>query len=116
MAAAAGSISGGLQTGTVLENDGTHVVFNGTGNTMTKNIGGTVTQTILNNDAGFHLLILQARHTSALVSFLTSSVGAELLQKLWNQKGSPASYEIAVYSEMIDDHPVKTWPEQEEPA
>lgn len=59
---------------------------------------------------GFHLMILQARHTSALVSFLTSSVGAEELQKLWKQKGSPASYEVAVYSEMIDDHPIKTWP------
>ena len=59
---------------------------------------------------GFHLLILQARHTSALVSFLTSSVGADQLQKLWKQKGSPVNYEVVVYSEMIDDHPIKTWP------
>jgi hypothetical protein len=59
---------------------------------------------------GFHLMVLQARHTSALVSFLTSSMGAEQLQKLWKQKGSPAYYEVAVYSEMIDDHPIKTWP------
>lgn len=60
--------------------------------------------------SGFHLMILQARHTSALISFLTSSLGAEDLQKLWKQKGSPASYEVVVYSEMIDDHPIKTWP------
>ena len=59
---------------------------------------------------GFHLMILQARHTSALVSFLTSSAGADQLQKLWKQKGAPANYEVVVYSEMIDDHPVKTWP------
>jgi hypothetical protein len=59
---------------------------------------------------GLHLMILQARHTSALVSFLTSSAGAEQLQKLWKQKGSPANYEVAVYSEMVDDHPIKTWP------
>jgi hypothetical protein len=58
----------------------------------------------------FHLMILQARHTSALVSFLTSSAGADQLQKLWKQKGSPPNYEVVVYSEMIDDHPVKTWP------
>jgi hypothetical protein len=58
----------------------------------------------------FHLMILQARYTSALVSFLTSSAGADQLQKLWKQKGSPASYEVAVYSEMVDDHPIKTWP------
>lgn len=58
----------------------------------------------------FSLLILQARHTSALVSFLTSSAGAGQLQKLWKQKGSPANYEVAVYSEMVDDHPIKTWP------
>ena len=58
----------------------------------------------------FHLMILQARYTSALVSFLTSSSGADQLQKLWKQKGSPASYEVAVYSEMVDDHPIKTWP------
>jgi len=59
---------------------------------------------------GYHLMILQARHTSALVSFLTSSAGAEQLQKLWKEKGSPADYEVAVYSEMVDDHPIKTWP------
>jgi hypothetical protein len=59
---------------------------------------------------GFHLMILQARHTSALVSFLTSSAGADQLQKLWKQKGSPANYELVVYSEMNNDHPIKTWP------
>jgi hypothetical protein len=59
---------------------------------------------------GFHLMVLEARHTSALVSFLTSSAGAEQLRTLWKQKGSPANYEVAVYSEMVDDHPIKTWP------
>jgi len=59
---------------------------------------------------GYHLMILQARHTSALVSFLTSSAGAEQLQKLWKLKGSPASYEVIVESEMVDDHPIRTWP------
>jgi len=59
---------------------------------------------------GFRLMVLQARHTSALVSFLTSSAGAEQMQKLWKQKGSPANFEVAVYSEMVDDHPIKTWP------
>jgi hypothetical protein len=59
---------------------------------------------------GFHLMILQARHTSALVSFLTSSAGADQLQKLRKQKGSPANYELVVYSEMNNDHPIKTWP------
>jgi hypothetical protein len=57
-----------------------------------------------------HLLILASRHTSALVSFLTSASGLEQLEKLWKAKGSPEYYEIIVNSEMNGLELVRFWP------
>lgn len=47
-----------------------------------------------------HLLILAGRHTSALVSYLTSSEGLAQLDRAWNAKGAPEYYEMIVSAEM----------------
>ena len=57
-----------------------------------------------------HLLILGSRHTSALVSLLTSANGLEQLERLWKAKGSPDYYEVAVNSEMNGADLVRFWP------
>jgi hypothetical protein len=57
-----------------------------------------------------HLLILAARRTSALVSFLTSSSGLDQLEGIWKAKGSPEFYEVVVNSEMDGESLVKFWP------
>jgi hypothetical protein len=56
-----------------------------------------------------HLLILSSRHTSALVSFLTSTSGLDELERIWKQKGSPEFYEVLLNSEMDDDMVVRFW-------
>ena len=56
-----------------------------------------------------HLLILSSRHTSALVSFLTSTSGLDELERIWKQKGSPDFYEVLLNSEMDNDTLVKFW-------
>jgi hypothetical protein len=57
-----------------------------------------------------HLLILAARHTSALVSFLTSANGLDQLDRLWKANGSPEYFETVVNSEMNNDELVRFWP------
>jgi Transcriptional regulatory protein, C terminal len=57
-----------------------------------------------------HLLILAGRHTSALVSFLTSSDGLAQLDRLWKEKGSPEYYEAVVNAEMDGATLVRFWP------
>lgn len=47
-----------------------------------------------------HLLVLAGRHTSALVSFLTSTEGLTQLDRLWQAKGAPEYYEAIVNAEM----------------
>ena len=47
-----------------------------------------------------HLLILQGRHTSALIRFLTSSAGIASLNKIWRAHGSPRYYEAVVNVEV----------------
>ena len=56
-----------------------------------------------------HVLILSSRHTSALVSFLTSTSGLDELERMWKQKGSPEFYEVLLNAEMDDDMLVKFW-------
>jgi hypothetical protein len=56
------------------------------------------------------LLILASRHTSALVSFLTSANGLEQLDRMWKAKGSPDYYEVVVNSEMNGLDLVRFWP------
>lgn len=57
-----------------------------------------------------HLLILASRHTSALVSFLTSTNGLEALEAMWKQKGSPEFFEVVINSEMGGRGLVHSWP------
>ena len=62
------------------------------------------------SSANTRLLILASRHTSALVSFLTSTHGLELLRNMWRQKGSPEFFEVVVDSEMGGRGLVRFWP------
>lgn len=57
-----------------------------------------------------HLLVLASRHTSALVSMLTSSNGLEEMEGLWRSKGSPQYYEVAVQTEMNGMNMVRSTP------
>jgi hypothetical protein len=57
-----------------------------------------------------HLLILASRHTSALVSFLTSTNGLDQLARLWKEKGSPEYYEIVLNAEISGRGLVRFWP------
>jgi hypothetical protein len=56
------------------------------------------------------LLILASRHTSALVSFLTSTNGLDQLARLWKAQGSPNYYEVAINAELSGRGLVKFWP------
>lgn len=47
-----------------------------------------------------HLLILAGRHTSALVSFLTSQEGQDQLTRFWSAQHSPEFFEVVVEAEM----------------
>ena len=62
------------------------------------------------HDGKTHLLILASRHTSALVSTLTSGNGLDQIERLWRSKGSPAYFEMAVNSEMDGMDLVRSWP------
>jgi hypothetical protein len=57
-----------------------------------------------------HLLILASRHTSALVSFLTSTNGLDQLARLWKAKGSPEYYELVLNAELSGRGLVRFWP------
>lgn len=57
-----------------------------------------------------HLLILASRHTSALVSFLTSTNGLDQLARLWKAKGSPEYYEVVLNAELSGRDLVRFWP------
>lgn len=62
------------------------------------------------SSANTRLLILASRHTSALVSFLTSTHGLDLLGNMWKAKGSPEFFEVVVDSEMGGRGLVRFWP------
>jgi hypothetical protein len=57
-----------------------------------------------------HLLILQARYSSSLVTFLTSSAGIDQLEKMRRTHGSPPYYEAVVFAEMDADRVIRVWP------
>jgi hypothetical protein len=59
---------------------------------------------------GKKLLILQSRHTSALVSMMTSKVGDSLFQKMYAAHGSPTYFEMVVMNEAEGDHIIRSWP------
>jgi hypothetical protein len=56
------------------------------------------------------LLILASRHTSALVSFLTSTNGLDQLSRMWKAKGAPEYYEVVVNAELSGRELVRFWP------
>jgi hypothetical protein len=58
----------------------------------------------------FKLLIMQSRHTSALVSMLTSQVGNSLFEKIYRNHGSPRYFELVVNIETEGDHIIRSWP------
>ncbi len=62
------------------------------------------------HDGKTRLLILGSRHTSALVSTLTSGNGLDQIERLWRSKGSPPYFEMAVNSEMDGMDLVRSWP------
>ncbi len=62
------------------------------------------------NSGQTHLLVLASRHTSALVSFLTSSDGLEQLKHIWEQHHSPEYFEVIVSAELSGRTVVRTWP------
>jgi hypothetical protein len=63
-------------------------------------------------NARAHLLIIGGRHTSALVSFLTSTSGLAQLEQIWRKNESPEFYELVVNAEVNGNSttPVRLWP------
>jgi hypothetical protein len=59
---------------------------------------------------GKKLLILQSRHTSALVAMMTSKVGDSLFQKMYTAHQSPQYFEMVVMNEIEGDHVIQSWP------
>jgi hypothetical protein len=59
---------------------------------------------------GKKLLILQSRHTSALVAMMTSKVGDSLFQKMYTAHQSPRYFEMVVMNEIEGDHVIQSWP------
>ncbi|MHB1022643.1 MAG: helix-turn-helix domain-containing protein [Acidobacteriaceae bacterium] len=56
------------------------------------------------------LLIMQAKHTNALVLMLTSKIGDSLFQKMYTAHGSPTYFEMVVEYESDGGHIIRTWP------
>jgi hypothetical protein len=56
------------------------------------------------------LLALTARHTAALVSFLTSRNGQDQLERIWKANGRPEYYQVVVAAEMDGASLVRFWP------
>jgi hypothetical protein len=57
-----------------------------------------------------HLLLLQARYSSSLITFLTSSSGVDQLEEMWKKHGSPTYYEAVIFAEMDGDRVIRAWP------
>lgn len=56
------------------------------------------------------LLIMQAKHTAALVDFLTCEVGNNLFEKMYREHGSPRYFEMVIESEVAGDNVIRSWP------
>ena len=56
------------------------------------------------------LLVLAGRHTTSLVSVLTSTVGLNQLRKMWLAKGSPKFFQVIVNAELNGDVLLRAWP------
>ncbi len=56
------------------------------------------------------LLIMQSKHTNALVLMLTSKIGDSLFQKMYTAHGSPTYFEMVVDYESNGGRIIRTWP------
>jgi hypothetical protein len=56
------------------------------------------------------LLLLQSRHTDALVLLLTSEIGEALFEKMYAAHGSPTYFEMVVEYERYNGQVVRFWP------
>jgi hypothetical protein len=59
---------------------------------------------------GLKVLLLQSRHTGALVSFLCSSAGSNSMGEMWHKHGDPPFFEMVVQTETESNHALRVWP------
>jgi len=59
---------------------------------------------------GLKVLVLESRHTGALVSLLSSSAGSNSVEEMWRKNGSPPFFEMVVRTEVQSDKAIRTWP------
>jgi hypothetical protein len=59
---------------------------------------------------GLKVLLLQSRHTGALVSLLSSSAGSHSVEEMWHKHGEPPFFEMVVQTETESNHVLRVWP------
>ncbi len=59
---------------------------------------------------GLKVLLLQSRHTGALVSLLCSSAGSHSVEEMWRNHGKPPFFEMVVLTEIESNRAVRVWP------
>jgi hypothetical protein len=59
---------------------------------------------------GLKLLLMESRHTGAMVSLLSSSAGSNSVEEMWRKHGSPPFFEMVVQTEIESNKPIRTWP------
>jgi hypothetical protein len=59
---------------------------------------------------GLKVLLLQSRHTGALVSLLSSSAGSHSVEEMWRKHGSPPFFEMVVQTEVESEKALRSWP------
>lgn len=56
------------------------------------------------------VLLLQSRHTGAMVSLLCSSAGSHSIEEMWRQHGRPQYFEMVVQTEIEGNRAMRVWP------
>ena len=56
------------------------------------------------------LLMLESRHTSALVSLLTSRAGSRAIEDMLRSHGNPKFFEMVIDTECEGERPLRSWP------
>jgi hypothetical protein len=59
---------------------------------------------------GLKVLLVESRHTAAIMSVLSSTSGADSIEAMVHAHGNPAYWEMVVETELQDNHPLRTWP------
>jgi hypothetical protein len=59
---------------------------------------------------GLKVLLLQSRHTGAIVSLLSSAAGSHSVEEMWRKHGSPPYFEMVVQTEVESNKPLRAWP------